>query len=332
MPKASVIVPAFNAVSTIPETLASLQRQSFEDMEIIVVDDGSTDETADLVRSWQSDPRIRLVQQANRGLAGARNTGIAAARGIYLGLCDADDVWQPDKLMRHVRHLDARPHVGVSYSGSYLMDQNGRPISRTQTPRLRGITAAHVFKRNPVGNGSASVLRRRMLEAMAFRPKQEFVRDWYFDETFRQSEDIEFWLRITLRSDWGFEGVPGLLTGYRINTNGLSADTDRQFKSWCRMVDKLRPLDPYFFKRHEPAARAYQYRYLARRAVSGRDGARAFELMRKSLSSSLRPVLEEPIKTISTLLAAGIFAVAGPKVSSVLPGVTHAGPRTERSD
>ena len=109
-------------------------------------------------------------------------------------------------------------------------------------------------------------MRRAALIDLAFRPKTEKFRDWVFDENFRQSEDVECWLRLVLTTDWKIEGVHGLLTRYRINNGGLSAGIAKQFASWERMVEKLRPLDPRLFRQHEPAARAYQFRYLARRA------------------------------------------------------------------
>lgn len=313
MPKASIIVPAFNVAATLSETLQALSAQTFRDFEIIVVDDGSSDGTVAIARA-HDDPRLRLVRQTNRGLAGARNTGIAHARGTYIGFCDADDLWMPDKLAAHVAHLDANPLVGLSFSGSALIDAASRPLGLSQHPRLRNITAPHVFKRNPVGNGSAPVLRRAALDAIAWRPTQEKARDWWFDESFRQSEDIECWLRLALSTDWQVEGVPGALTLYRINGAGLSANTTAQLASWERMVTKLTPLNPAFFARHSPAARAYQLRYLCRRAISARDGATAARLASQTARCSLRPLVEEPVKTLVTLAAAAVLGALGPRL------------------
>ncbi len=312
MPRASIVVPAYNAAATLGETLRSLLAQSHDDFEIVVVDDGSTDDTALIARGFD-DARIRLVSQANRGLAGARNSGIAAARGDYIGLCDADDLWRPGKLAAHVAHLDANPGVAISFSGSELIDAQGRPTGMAQRPRLRGITAAHVFKRNPIGNGSAAVLRRAALADVAFRPAQEEQRDWWFDERFRQSEDIEFWLRLALTTDWEIEGIPGLLTCYRVAPGGLSAGIEAQFGYWNRMVGKLSPMAPLFFAATLPVARAYQYRYLARRAVSAGDGEQALALVRSGFACSWRPLLEEPVKTLTTAAAAFALHHLGPR-------------------
>ncbi|MHA7876578.1 glycosyltransferase family 2 protein [Roseivivax sp.] len=327
MPRASIVVPAFNAEATLAETLASLTAQSFTDLEIIVVDDGSTDATARIARAHMSDARIRLVSQPNRGLAGARNTGILEARGAYIGFCDADDLWRPEKLAVHVAHLDAAPEVGLSFSGSVLIDGAGRPTGHAQKPRLRQIDAAHVFKRNPIGNGSAAVMRREAAEALVYYPRHAGTRACVFDETFRQSEDIECWMRLMLTTGWSIEGVPGLLTAYRVNGAGLSANTERQHDAWERMVEKLTPLAPEFFARVTPAARAYQLRYLARRAVSALDGPRAVQLALGALATSRRPLLEEPVKTLTTLAAALVLGAGGSRLLKPVLGLSRAGTR-----
>lgn len=303
MPLVTLVVPAFNVARTLRQTLNALQAQTFEDFEIVIVDDGSSDETVSIANSFLNDPRIRLISQRNRGLAGARNSGINTAQGSLIGFCDADDIWEPGKLAAHVEHLQSDETIGISYSGSSLINDDGDFIGQSQKPRLRNIEASHIFKRNPIGNGSSPVIRRAVFDAIAFRPAMETERDWYFDETFRQSEDIECWLRIALTTDWAFEGVSGLLTRYRISTGGLSAVTDRQYGAWENMVTKLTPLAPDFFARYTPVARAYQLRYLARRAISDLDGQRAARLLAESLQQSKRPLLEEPIKCGVTILA-----------------------------
>ncbi|WP_010140161.1 glycosyltransferase family 2 protein [Oceanicola sp. S124] len=309
-PRVSIVVPSYNVEATLEETLTALLAQTFQDLEVLVIDDGSSDRTAEIARSVP-DRRLRLIRQKNRGLAGARNTGIFHARGTFIGFCDADDLWRPEKLAAHVHHLDSAPAVGISFSGSELIDTDSEPTGLSQQPRLTGITAAHVFKRNPIGNGSSPVIRRAALDAIAFRPEGETARDWWFDESFRQSEDIECWLRLALTTDWEIEGVPGLLTRYRVAPGGLSAGIDLQFAFWERMVEKLTPIAPEFFAREAPAARAYQLRYLARRAISAGNAPEAVARARASLAASLRPLVEEPAKTVTTLTATAVLATAG---------------------
>lgn len=312
MPRASIVVPAHNSAGSLPATLDSLLVQSFKDFEIIVVNDGSTDETAAVASAFERHANVKVISQPNRGLAGARNTGIAAASGEFVGFCDADDLWIASKLAAHVEHLENNLDVGLSFSGSNFIDETGRKLGLSQRPRLANVTAEHIFKRNPIGNGSSAVMRRAALEDIAYRPAFEKGRDWYFDETFRQSEDIECWLRFALTSDWLIEGVAGTLTSYRVSGTGLSANTDRQLAAWERLVTKLRPLHPEFFARHEGSARSYQLRYLSRRAVSAMDGDAAWSLMCRAMRHSARPMLEEPVKSASTLCAALTLKAFGP--------------------
>lgn len=317
IPRASIVVPAYNVADTLAETLRSLLAQTFGDLEVIVVDDGSSDDTLAVARAFD-DPRLRIVSQANRGLSGARNTGITEARGTYVGFCDADDLWRPGKLAAHIAHFEANPRIGLSFSGSLMIDCESRPLGLAQRPRLQDITTAHVFRRNPVGNGSAAVMRRAALDDIAFRPGQETTRHWYFDERLRQSEDIECWLRLMLTTDWEIEGIRGLLTLYRVAPGGLSAAIDAQYASWNRVVQRLTPLNPPFFARHTPAARAYQLRYLARRAVSAGDGETAMRLMREGMAASRLPLLQEPVKTLTTLAAAQVSRAFGPQAVETL--------------
>lgn len=301
-PTVSVVMPVYNVAEFVVASVHSVLRQTFRDFELIIVDDGGTDESVAICRAIR-DMRIRIVSQDNRGLAGARNTGIRHARGRYVAFLDSDDLWTPEKLDRHVAHLDANPHIGVSFSGSRLIDDAGVALGVAQRPRLHGVTAAHIFRRNPVGNGSAPVIRRETLDAIAFTdPRHGELA--YFDEGFRQSEDIECWMRIALTTSWRFEGVAGELTQYRVNAGGLSANIIRQYETWLAVTHKIAGYAPEFLQRHLPAARAYQLRYLARRAVRMREAGLAASLSLQALKSWPGILIEEPVKTTTTLAAA----------------------------
>lgn len=302
-PVVSVVMPTFNMEAYIEEAIRSVLLQSFENFEIVVVDDGGTDQSIKIAQSF-GDARIRIVCQRNRGLAGARNTGVAHARGEFIALLDPDDRWHREKLAKHVAHLRANPHIGVSYAPSHLMDEAGAYIGITQMPKTRHVSAAHIIARNPVGNGSAAVIRASTLADIAFPHAQEPDRICYFDEDFRQSEDIELWVRMAVKTDWAFEGLGEALTDYRVVSGGLSANVVRQFESWERMIEKTRSYAPDFIEKHAPRAKAYQLRYLARRAVHMRDVGFARQLMIQALKSHPLICIEEPIKTSLTAGAA----------------------------
>jgi glycosyltransferase involved in cell wall biosynthesis len=299
-PRVSVVMPVYHVETYVAEAIASVLAQSFTDFELIIVDDGGQDGSIAIVRAY-GDPRIRIISQSNRGLAGARNSGIAAARGDYVALIDADDRWHCDKLLLHVIHLDASPWVDVSYSGSRFIDSAGLPLRQAQRPRCLAVTPDHIFCRNPVGNGSAPVIRRKTLMSMLFRHPDDANRPCFFDEAFRQSEDIELWTRMAVIGGARFEGIAPLLTDYRVAAGGLSANMIRQYDCWQNMVEKLRVAAPDFVARHEARARAYQLRYLARRAIQVGDPVLAAMFLRDALASSWRPMLEEPAKTLLTL-------------------------------
>ncbi len=319
MPNVSIVVPAYNTLRTLPETVASLLAQTYGDLEVIVVDDGSSDGTADWVRA-QTDPRLRLVRQLNRGLAGARNGGIIAARGDLIGFCDGDDLWEPEKLKQHVDLLARHPEIGVSFSASLLVDEANRSLGIIQAPRLTDLGAHDILLRNPVGNGSSPVIRAEVFREIAYRPNGQ-SRDWFFDETLRQSEDIECWVRIALTTAWDFGGLAEPLTRYRVVSSGLSANLDKQYATWTQMADKLRVLAPEFAQTWLPAAQAYQLRYLARRAVSLGDGRAAARLLVEAFRASRHPLVFEPRKTLITMAATALLLLGGRAVvAHVLKG------------
>lgn len=316
-PAMTVIVPLYNTERYIAEALDSLLAQSFSDFEVVVVNDASRDAGPQIVERYIArDARFRMVTQENRGLAGARNTGIREARGRYLVLLDADDSFEPDKLQRHFQHLEDNPDVGVSYAPSRFMDEDSQLMGLVQTPKLTQVDAEHVFCRNPVGNGSAAVLRAAAVADVAFdMDAAEGTRRCWFDESFRQSEDVEMWSRIAATTNWHFEGIDEPLTRHRVNNSGLSANTEKQFETWQRFRDKLRSLAPELVARAGGRAEAYQLRYLARRAAISGDGFKSLGLLVKALRCHLRIVVEEPKRTlltlgfatVATLLPAGAF-------------------------
>ena len=125
-PKVSVIVPAYNVSKYIPEALASLEKQTFSDFEVLVVDDGSTDDTVAVVQKFcQRDNRFSLLQKPNGGLSSARNYGIRHAKGEYIALLDGDDIYHRDKIATHVARLYEKPDVGVVYSASRTIREDG---------------------------------------------------------------------------------------------------------------------------------------------------------------------------------------------------------------
>jgi glycosyltransferase involved in cell wall biosynthesis len=302
MPQFSVVIPLYQTERYIAEAIGSVLVQTYADFEVVVVDDGSKDRGPEIARGF-SDPRVRVITQANRGLAGARNTGIRESTGRLVALLDADDRWHPEKLARHAALHEAKPDVGLSFSASRFIDDDGHDIGLIQRPSRPTYEAVDVFCRNPVGNGSAAVLRRETLADIAFHDAN-LDRTCWFDESFRQSEDIECWTRIAATTRWRLGYVDAALTDYRVNSTGLSANTERQLETWRRFRAKVEGYAPELAERYGDLAEAYQLRYLARRAVRAKAGRSALALIVEALRKAPAIAHEEPVRTATTLAAA----------------------------
>ena len=300
----SVIVPVYNVEAYIAETIRSVLAQTYSNFELLIIDDESPDRSVEICQQFQ-DSRIKIIHQKNRGLAGARNTGIRHAQGEYLAFLDSDDLWLPEKLAKHVQHLNANPEVGISFSRSAFIDDQGQSVGVYQMPKLQDITAPHLLCRNPIGNGSAPVIRRAVFDEIEFTDTRHGMSEkFYFDEDFRQSEDIECWIRIMVLTDWQVEGIPDALTLYRINAEGLSATIMKQYASWERVLEKTRTYAPALVAQWEKPARAFQLRYLARRAVRLKDASMAVRLVNQALATHWKIILREPRRTFLTTCAA----------------------------
>jgi glycosyltransferase involved in cell wall biosynthesis len=315
----SVIMPVYNVERYIGEAIQSVLDQTYKNFELIIIDDGGTDSSMDICSSFV-DPRIRIIHQRNRGLAGARNRGISMSKGRFVAFLDSDDRWRPDKLMLHAIHLICNKQIDVSFSGSKLINENGDSLRVEMRPRRGKIRPSDIVARNPVGNGSAPVIRRSALNRIAYTHPSHPGRTCYFDETFRQSEDIECWLRLALAGEARFEGIEGLLTEYRIVPDALSSNVVRQFESWERVIEKTATYAPEFIQRHRSRAKAYQLRYLARRAASLGDGPFALSLSWQALKLFPKMLLEEPRKTLITSLACLAARLMKPKRFAALAG------------
>ncbi len=187
-PTISIIIPSYNRAHLIGETLASVAAQTFQDYEIIVVDDGSKDNTPEIMQQWcQRDSRIRYVQQPNGGVSAARNTGIRLAQGEFIAFLDSDDLWRPWKLELQINLLRSLPQVGMLWTNMDTIDEQGKPLTpnylRTMYSTYNGhgpefpfqcsspLTAVPVLKTTqlPLGVAADTVIRTgRILREMVY--------------------------------------------------------------------------------------------------------------------------------------------------------------------
>jgi len=260
-PLVSVIVPAHNAAATIDRTLASVCDQTHSALDIVVVDDGSTDDTAARVRGWvDRDVRVRLLQQTNAGVAAARNAGITAARGSLLAPLDADDVWLPRKIEAQVRALDeAGPQAGLAYAWWVAIDADDRVAGIAHPWTLTGAVAEALLHVNFVGNASVPLYRRRVVEQVGG------YRSTLKAEGGQGCEDWDLALRVAEIAELAV--APAYLIGYRGRPSSMSADLDQMATSFDLVMRDAVARNPTLPRALQKYARGQFYEYLAGRAV-----------------------------------------------------------------
>jgi len=230
----SVVIPAYNHGHFLSESIQSVLDQTFEDWELIVVDDGSTDNTSDVVDSF-NDHRVRYVYQHNRGVAAALNTGIQAAKAPYIALLGADDAWLPEKLALQAAQLDGLPPtVGMVYSDLFMFDeQEGAIIGRF----LRG-------RSPPRGNVFSRLLRRTgafMHPTTVMFRREVFGRVGLFDENLQAHEDWELWVRIA--NVYAVDALDLPLARWRSHENNIQKDDERMYR--YGIAARLKVLNSY---------------------------------------------------------------------------------------
>jgi glycosyltransferase involved in cell wall biosynthesis len=219
-PAFSVIIPAYNSPQTIGSTISSVLRQTRKDFELIVVDDGSTDETPEIVRSFEPDARLKLIEQQNQGTAGARNTGVRGARGTYVSFLDHDDLWMPNYLEVIGETLGGTPEAGFAYADGWRLDDASKRVRRRTAMQTLGAPASLpaapedflscLVQRTFIR--SATTIRRSVLEEVG-----------PFDVDLSGVDDFDLWVRILLAGHRAVQ-APGMLVIFRDHPGSLAAD------------------------------------------------------------------------------------------------------------
>ncbi len=224
MKTVSVVIPTYNYARFLPQAIDSALVQTHPPLEVIVVDDGSTDETPRVLAGYGD--RIRVIRQANGGAGAARNTGIAAARGEYIAFLDADDVWLPRKLELQMARFEADPELGLVHCGAEVVDDQSR-LTGFMINGLEGWVAADLLRldREVMGPGSNIVVPRRVAEEMGG-----------FDERLPPSEDWDFSYRIAARYRVGYVAEP--LIRYRQHGAGIHLNIPKMERSMLIALEK----------------------------------------------------------------------------------------------
>lgn len=229
----SVVVAAHNAARYIDATCRSAMAQTYRDLEIVVVDDGSTDTTADIVaRLAAADARIRLLRQENQGVASARNRAIAAATGGFIAPLDADDLWDPEKIARQVAALEqGGPDALLAYCWWAWIDDRDTVLDRSPRWHEEGRVLEKLVEVNFTGSASVPLMRRAAIEAAGG-----------YDTTLRDRDcsGCEDWdLALRLAAAGRFVAVPATLVGYRRRADSMSAACNTMWKSRGAVIDGL---------------------------------------------------------------------------------------------
>ena len=226
MPRVSVIVPSYNQARFVAATVDSALAQTYPEVEILVVDDGSTDDTRAVLAAYTD--RIRYIYQENRGLAAARNTGFLASRGDYLLFLDGDDLIHPEKIARHVSVLETEPECGLVYSAWQQIGEDGTRVLGEVRPGAHGQVLTRLLLRRFFFFPSAAVVRRACFERVGL-----------FDESLAWGEDADMWLRLA-RAGYAFGYLDQPLLQYRIHPNSMTAGIHPgQVQGWLAVLDKF---------------------------------------------------------------------------------------------
>jgi GT2 family glycosyltransferase len=229
-PTVTVVMPAFNAATYIDGAITSVLCQTLENIELVVVDDGSSDDTADVVaRRAAIDPRVRLFRQANAGPGPARNTGFRAGTGRFFAFLDSDDAWTPTFLERQVSILENRPDVDVVFGNAWCRGgpHDGQP-ARPTAPDPRRLQLADLLTDDSL-HFIMAVFRREVINQVGG-----------FDPRFLTNEEYEMWLRAGL-AGFTFARNPEPLGWYTCRPDSLSSSDTRMLEGALRVLAHTRP-------------------------------------------------------------------------------------------
>jgi glycosyltransferase involved in cell wall biosynthesis len=235
----SVIIPAYNAERTLGSTLASALAQTYPHLEVIVVDDGSTDRTADVAAAWAArDPRVRLSRQSNAGVAAARNLGLARAAGTFFAPLDADDLWHPDKITLQMKAMRSRMDApAVVWTLYRLIDGADRIIADPMPGHLHdGDVYAALVLSNFIACASIPLVRRTAaLEVGGYDTG-------LLAQRAQGCEDLKLYLALAERHT--FAVVPQYLVGYRQARSSISRDVPQMMRSMHLVIEEVKRKHP----------------------------------------------------------------------------------------
>ena len=282
MPTVDVIVPAYNAAQYLAAAIESVVAQTFGDWRMILVDDGSTDGTPEIARTYveRLGAKLKYVRQHNQGVSAARNTAIRNSSAEFLALLDGDDVWLPHRLSESLKVFDHCPEVGLAYGLVSRIDPTSAIIDTPLTDQKHGEgrIGSYIYMRRVHLPCPTIILRRACLDEVGL-----------FDETMRATEDRDLCLRIALR--YAIRFIPKVLAYYRISPNSMSTDPERMLQAQLQFIEKHYGQPGCGWRaKHIAPSTVYQERA---ETFSRRGNARL------ALSNAMRAVAFNPLDTLA---------------------------------
>ena len=221
----SVITPTYNRARFLPAAVASVLSQTFGDFELIIVDDGSEDNTPDVLKPFFADRRVRYVYQENQGQSHARNLALKQATGDFIAFLDSDDVWARDKLEKQLAVFRANSEVDIVHGDEATINEQGSVVSLQNMRRYSGRITRYLLADNSVSITTALV-RRRCFDEMGG-----------FDTSVGVADDYELWLRFSARYCYQYE--PGIVASYRVMADQISSDKRRRYAANERIIQQF---------------------------------------------------------------------------------------------
>ena len=262
--------------------------------ELVVVDDGSSDNTREVLQEFAAEAKVTIIHQRNAGPSGARNTGILATTSELVGFLDSDDLWHEEKARKHLAFLEAHPASDLTYSGWRTVDEDGHWTGRTNLGTRRKPGFESLLISNFTGPASTVIVRRAAL-----------VTAGLFDEGLRSNVDLDMWLRIAAIRDGNIGHIPEALVDWRERHGQITGDWRRMWVGWQRVLQKAEALRPSSVERVRRVAIASQLRYIAYLAWRQGDTKDARSLLWRAVKTSPFTVATDPR---AWLLVARLFA------------------------
>lgn len=298
-PVISVVIPVYNGAKTIKETIESVLQQTYQSFEIIVINDGSQDETLAVINSIQ-DQRVKVFSYPNAGLSASRNRGFAQARGEYIAFLDADDLWTKDKLEAQLEALQQNPQAAVAYSWTDHIDEDGKFLR----PASYNSCSGNVYERLLIGNflvcGSNTLIRAQALTKIGG-----------FDESLNSAEDWDMWLRLAPCHE--FVVVPRPQVLYRISPYSMSANISKMELASLQVLERAYSQAPEALQYRKKETLGFIYKFLMDKAlqdsVASRRGWKAAKVLINYLrkDSSLFHSRKLKLILLSKVITANLF-------------------------